>query len=51
MKLAVKCVECGKLLGIYAGDEFYLTFSSIGIPKNPLKVICKKCWERRQARK
>lgn len=48
MKLLFTCVECGKALGHYIGEGFYLTFSDADKIKGELKVICEECWRKRR---
>jgi len=49
MKVVVKCSQCGKVLGEYVGEEFYI-FSMITAKEHPPRILCEKCYKKKTSR-
>lgn len=46
MKMLFKCEVCGKVLGTYDGEDFFIR------PSTPdAKVVCRECNEKEEAEK
>lgn len=41
VKLQIECVECGKILGEYVGEEFYI--SDVDATLKNVVILCEEC--------
>ena len=47
MELEVKCAACGRLLGFYRGEEFWLVALVSGRVEPDVEIWCADCWRAR----
>ncbi len=40
-RIILKCSKCGRFLGVYVGEPFYLIAENLG----KVKILCNKCFK------
>jgi len=50
MRVLIKCSECGRVLGEYVGEEFYI-FSMIASEEHPPRTLCESCYKKEDSEK
>jgi len=49
MKAIIKCSRCGKVLGEYIGEDFYILHIPV-LEEGKPRILCAKCYEKAQWR-
>jgi len=49
MKAIIKCSECGKVLGEYIGEDFYILHIP-ALEEGKPRILCTKCYEEEMGR-